>query len=106
VLARCCVLAAVHPFCHRSPAKSVVDLVTIRPKNTTSEGRGPRSALKGLDLRSKSVLEVSTWVAEAWLDAILDSCSNSLPSLRSGLRAYLSFVDQCARCPIAHTVFV
>ena len=46
------------------------------------------------------------WVAEARLDAILDSCSNSIPSLKSGLRAYICFVDQCARWPFAHTVFV
>ena len=36
------------------------------------------------------------WMEEARLDAILCSCRRSLPSLRSGIRCYMSFVAHCA----------
>ena len=55
---------------------------------------GPRLALKSVGLRDRSAAEKKSWVAEARLDAILGSCKKTLPSVRCGIRCFMSFVDE------------
>ncbi len=66
-------------------------MLAPRVRNTTSELKGPREALKSLDLNSKSKAEMAEWMEEARLDAILGSCMLSLQSVKSGVRCFLAF---------------
>ena len=49
---------------------------------TQAVGRGPRAALQVWQSEHKGVGETRAWLEEARLEAVLASCSRSLPSVR------------------------
>ncbi len=57
-----------------------------------SKGLGPRMAIRELRLSERSEGERRAWLEQARIEAVLGSCSLSLSSVRSGLRAYIAFV--------------
>ena len=65
-----------------------------RAVNMTAHGVGPTQATKRLRLAERTEDQRNTWIEEARLDAILGSTRLSLPSLRTGLRCYVSFVSK------------
>ena len=65
-----------------------------RAVNTTAHGVGPTQATKRLRLEERTKDQRSMWIEEARLDAILGGTRLSLPSLRTGLRCYVSFVSK------------
>jgi len=95
-------------------------LLEDRPANQLALGRGPRQvstcgsglecacgvalvhvqALKQLDLRGQTQSEIDLWMEEARIDAILGSCSRSLPCVRSGARCFMAFVGARGRLRI------
>ena len=97
IFAHVCALTSV--YCQSSARwqevaqSSVEDLLEDRPVNRASLGRGPRAALSNAGLDGASAAEVATWMSEARVDAILASCACSLPSLRSGVRCFIAFVN-------------
>lgn len=56
-------------------------------------GIGPLAAVKQLRLQDRTAEERQAWVESARLDAILGVCSRTIPSLKSGIRCYIAFVD-------------
>ena len=52
----------------------------------------PPQALKKLHSEELTDAEKAAWMNSARLDAILGSCMRSMPSVRSGIRAYICFV--------------
>ena len=81
----------------REVARSSVEtLLQDRPGNTLSAGYGPRNALRSIGLRQLSEAAREDWLGEARIDAILGSCLKTLPSVRSGVRAYMAFVSEWA----------
>lgn len=92
-------------------ASVIAQLDQKRPPNSSAAGMGPRAAMQALELRVASPSELSEWLEEARLDAILGasgvgvnclicvvtcaspgSCSRSHKSVRSGIRCWMSFV--------------
>ena len=69
-----------------------VDRLADRPRNATSEFAGPRAALRRLRLEDLNAQERATWRENARIDAILGSCRLSMPSVRSGIRSWITFI--------------
>ena len=67
-----------------------------RAHNADAKDAGPRKALSRLVFEAKDDNEIMDWVQSARLDAITGSASRSLPSLRSGIRCYITFVGEVA----------
>ena len=70
----------------------VSGLAKERAKVVVAQGVGPSVALKRTQLSSMSGFERDVWVQKARLEAILGSMSQSMASLRSGLRCYVAFI--------------
>ena len=77
----------------RTQRKRLENLLKDRDVCKDAEGLGPRAALKKKMQTLFSDEEKRLFVESARLDAILGSCPGSLPSLRSGVRCYISFAD-------------
>ena len=58
-------------------------------------------ALKKVRREAHTPQAKASWMEEACLDAVLGSCSFSLPSVRSGVRCYIAFVGVCLLCFLA-----
>ena len=67
-----------------------------RPANRHAQGCGPRAALRKAALDTQTEGDKAEWLEAARIDAIIGSCSKSLPSVRSGVRAYIAFVSKCS----------
>lgn len=76
--------------CREKVEKALLD----RAHNNFSKGVGPRKALQKLHNADLTADEKAVWMESARLDAILGSCCRSMPSVRSGIRAYLGFVEE------------
>ena len=72
--------------------RGAVDEVQERPRNCTSEFMGPRAVIRRLDLASWPADEKQAWVENARIDAILGSCRRTMPSVKSGIRCWTSFM--------------
>ena len=70
-----------------------------RAHNNFSKGVGPRKALQKLHNADLNAEQKSKWMETARLDAILGSCCRSMPSVKSGIRMYLAFVDETYEGP-------
>ena len=68
-----------------------------------SVGKGPMKAVREAQLASMCESKRKAWLLEARLDAIVGSCRLSLPSVRSGIKCYLAFVQ--AAFPAVETLF-
>jgi hypothetical protein len=55
---------------------------------------GPRSTISALELTLHSQAEKSKWCSQARVNAIIGSCSRSLPSVKSGCRCYFAFAQR------------
>ena len=55
---------------------------------------GPRKTIDELCLKLHSQGDMDRWCAQARVDALLGSCSRSLPSVKSGCRCYLAFAQR------------
>ena len=58
------------------------------------KARGPQNALKQSQLASKSAEEKQQWIEESRVYAILGSAPRTLPSILSGIRAYVAFIGK------------
>ena len=58
---------------------------------------GPADALKDLRSELGSETQRQKWIARARIDAILGSCPKSLPSVASGIRAWLAYATDVLR---------
>ena len=85
----------------------VLQLAQPRELNMSAKGAGPRRVdvavaeyqhlIAAFCHRAQALSRVeagSDLVAEARVDAILDSCARSMPSVRSGLLCYVAFIGQ------------
>ena len=70
-----------------------------RAHNSFSKGVGPRKALQKLQKCELNTSQKAVWMETARLDAILGSCCRSLPSVRSGIRMYVAFVEETYEGP-------
>ena len=70
-----------------------------RAHNNFSKGVGPRKALQKLHNADLNAEQKSKWMETARLDAILGSCCRSMPSVKSGIRMYLAFIDETYEGP-------
>jgi len=77
-------------------AGNLANLPVSGPVLDESRQKGPRAALRELQLSSRSAVERRIWVEEARFDAILGSCPRSLTSVKSGLNAYIAFVGEAS----------
>jgi len=71
----------------------------VRTHNNFSKGVGPRKALQRLQKKELDAGQKAMWMETARLDAILGSCCRSMPSVRSGIKMYLAFVDETYEGP-------
>ena len=55
---------------------------------------GPRGSIDALCLTLHCQEDMDKWCAQARVDALLGSCSRSLPSVKSGCRCYLAFAER------------
>ena len=55
---------------------------------------GPRKTIDELCLKLHNQGDMDKWCAQARVDALLGSCSRSLPSVKSGCRCYLAFAER------------
>ena len=55
---------------------------------------GPRNSVNALCLTLHSQVAKDKWCAKARIDAIIGSCSRSLPSVKSGCRCYFAFAEK------------
>ena len=72
-------------------------LVDPYPTGRIALGRGPRQAMRHVDLNLRTPQQKRIWLEEARLNAILGGCKKSLPSIRSGVRCYLAFASKQPR---------
>ena len=87
----------IQPYLPKSAGLELLD--RPRAPNTASVGRGPMAALLALD-SGLTEGEISAWLEETRLDAILGASSRSHKSVRSGIRCWMAFVgvSQCLCC--------
>ena len=74
-------------------AKRALGILVSKPKQAICKDKTPMQTVKLLGRALKSPEEREQSVLEAKVDAVLTSCSRSLPSVRSGLLCYIAFVD-------------
>ena len=70
--------------------------LALQPKDQVGQldvGKGPAKAVKNLGGLFKTGVVAEEWLQEARMDAVVGSCKKSLPSVRSGVRCYMAFVD-------------
>jgi len=73
--------------------EEVEGLMQDRRRNTWAEHLGPRQTLSAVAESVATEADRVAFIETARVDAILGACGRSMPSLRSGVRAYIAYVD-------------
>ena len=74
-------------------ARRALGMLVSKPKPAICKDKTPMQTVKHMGRALKTPEEREQFVLEAKVDAVLTSCSKSLPSVRSGLLCYIAFVD-------------
>ena len=101
---------AVLDVVHVEPPKLEVDLPTVISKHLCNHenarvsfavNTGPRGAIDSVAATWATPEARKIWCDRARIAAILGSCADSLPSVRSGCRCYYAFAEKVLRKPSA-----
>ena len=74
-------------------ARRALGILVSKPKQAICKDKTPMQTVKHLGRALKTPEEREQFVLEAKVDAVLTSCSRSLPSVRSGVLCYIAFAD-------------